>query len=52
MQYDLWKNVISRLEVRWDHSAATALDMFGGSTRWRTRPEERQMLAANIIYKF
>jgi hypothetical protein len=21
VQYDLWKNVLSRLEVRWDHAA-------------------------------
>jgi hypothetical protein len=29
VQYDLWKNVISRLEVRWDHSC-NGSDQFGG----------------------
>ena len=28
LQYDLWKNVISRLEVRWDHQAGDD-DMIG-----------------------
>jgi hypothetical protein len=32
VQYDLWKNVISRLEFRWDHIDAPAFDIFGGST--------------------
>lgn len=29
VQYDLWKNVISRLEVRWDHSL-NGSEQFGG----------------------
>lgn len=45
-QYDLWENVISRAEIRWDHSE-TAL--FGQPTN----PQKNAvMLAANIIYKF
>jgi hypothetical protein len=34
VQYDLWKNVISRLEFRWDHCAGGPEDqrIFGGST--------------------
>jgi hypothetical protein len=52
-QYDLWKNVISRVEFRWDHSlsgqkvwgtATTGVD--GGSLR------NEWLLAANLIYKF
>src|SRR4029079_16523464 len=31
VQYDLWKNVLSRLEARWDHDA-TSGGSFGGST--------------------
>jgi len=48
-QYDLWKNVISRLELRWDHSL-TGNDIFGG----KTDPDRINawMLAGNIIYKF
>ena len=55
-QYDLWKNVVSRLELRWDHSLS-------GQRTWgptRTNPDEsvtgslknEVMVAANIIYKF
>lgn len=32
LQYDLWQNVISRLEVRWDHQADGAADAFGGKS--------------------
>jgi hypothetical protein len=56
IQYDLWKNVISRLEVRWDHSLNDAA-LFGGTA---TTPlgfitptmDNAVMIAANIIYKF
>ncbi|HKX61970.1 MAG TPA: outer membrane beta-barrel protein [Verrucomicrobiae bacterium] len=31
LQYDLWKNVISRLEIRWDHQAGDGdMDGYGG----------------------
>jgi hypothetical protein len=33
LQYDLWQNVISRLEVRWDH-AADGSSPFGGSSNF------------------
>jgi len=56
VQYDLWQNVISRLEVRWDHqangaghaygAANTTADALGGDRR------NAYMIAANIIYKF
>jgi hypothetical protein len=59
IQYDLWKNVISRLEVRWDHSLL-GNDLFGGkiystpygSEEGRAEFKNAVMLAANIIYKF
>jgi hypothetical protein len=54
-QYDLWKNVMSRLEVRWDHSLS-------GNGVWGTTDSSSEsgtgnqdnavMVAANIIYKF
>jgi hypothetical protein len=55
-QYDLWRNVISRVELRWDHSLS-------GQYVWGSPSEngndanpgtERNewMLAANVIYKF
>lgn len=44
LQYDLWKNVITRAEFRWDH-AADASGTFNGK-------DNAYLLAANIIYKF
>ncbi len=53
VQYDLWKNVISRLEVRWDHGNQ---DMFGGSDAPSADagPDTKNavLIAANLIYKF
>lgn len=54
IQYDLWKNVISRLELRWDHQAGDG-DMVGwGSTQGGATPDKRNnvLIAGNIIYKF
>jgi len=50
-QYDLWKNVISRVEFRWDH--ADNGKFFGGSNT-STGPTRKNavMLAAQFIYKF
>jgi hypothetical protein len=50
VQYDLWKNVLSRLEFRWDH--AEHGNMFGGTTQGAPMAENAFMLAANVIYKF
>jgi len=61
VQYDLWANVISRLEIRWDH-ACNGADAFGGvgapgenaagaPTGLPTKKNE-VMVAANVIYKF
>ncbi len=49
-QYDLWKNVLSRVEFRWDHSA-DARQAFGGGPTSGMR-DNAYMLAANVIYKF
>ncbi len=53
LQYNLWKNVISRLEVRWDHGNQ---DMFGGSDAPSADvgPDTKNavLIAANLIYKF
>jgi hypothetical protein len=55
VQYDLWANVISRLEIRWDH-AANGADAFGGNPILLSgdAPNKKNeiMLAANLIYKF
>jgi hypothetical protein len=51
LQYDLWANVISRLEVRWDASADGS-PHFGGTTPGTPTKHNEVMVAANIIYKF
>ena len=52
LQYDLWKNVLSRLEVRWDHDAS-GNESFGGETL-AGGPDKKNYftVAANLIYKF
>ena len=49
-QYDLWKNVISRLEFRWDHVEHG--QAFGGEVAGTPNRNNAYMLAANVIYKF
>ena len=50
-QYDLWANVISRIEARWDTSA-DGNNVFGADAlRNRTKHNEFTV-AANVIYKF
>ncbi len=51
LQYDLWKNVLSRLELRWDHDL-TDTGMYGGTTTGTGTMDNAWMLAANVIYKF
>ena len=51
-QYDLWKNVISRVEFRWDHiEHGMAFGAPDGTTGAPTR-SNAFLLAANVIYKF
>jgi hypothetical protein len=49
-QYDLWKNVLSRVEFRWDHVEHGLL--FGGTVPGEPTRANAYMLAANVIYKF
>ena len=49
-QYDLWQNVLSRIEFRWDH--AEHGNAFGGTTSGTPTRANAFMLAANVIYKF
>jgi hypothetical protein len=57
VQYDLWKNVLSRLEFRWDHSA-DGTDAYGGTPvagSFASVPaatKNSYILLANISYKF
>ena len=58
VQYDLWKNVLSRLELRWDHQAGdnkmvgygSASDGEGGTVAGHKR--NNVAIMANVIYKF
>ncbi len=51
-QYDLWKNVISRVEFRWDHvEHGMAFGAADPTTGAPTR-SNAYLLAANIIYRF
>jgi len=61
LQYDLWKNVLSRVEIRWDH-ALDGTTAFGGTSPLGAHVEGNHIasgtlnnsyiIAANIIYKF
>ena len=51
-QYDLWQNVISRLEVRWDHSADGQAHFGGVDVVSAPTKKNDVMVAANFIYKF
>ena len=48
VQYELWKNVLTRAEFRWDH-ATNGSDPWGGTTPTN---DNAFMLALNVIYKF
>jgi len=64
LQYDLWRNVLSRIEVRWDHQAGDGqMTRYGGVPAGvggggfgGTPPNEgfrnAVLVAANIIYQF
>ena len=51
MQYDLWKNVMSRLEFRWDHAAAGEV-AYGGEISGSPSLKNSYMLLASVAYKF
>ncbi|MGD0813945.1 MAG: outer membrane beta-barrel protein [Verrucomicrobiota bacterium] len=51
-EYDLWANVMSRLEVRWDHNAGGTGATFGGEVAGAPTKNNEVMIAANVIYKF
>ena len=46
IQYDLWKNVVSRVEFRWDH------DQSGTQAFTTPGSNNAYLIAANLIYKF
>jgi len=56
IQYDLWKNVLSRLEFRWDHQAGdNDMTGYGGDLSKPASTNGKRnayLLALNLIYKF
>ncbi len=52
VQYQLWKNVMSRVEFRWDHSL-NGEEAYGGTVS-NPGPSLKNtwLVAANVIYKF
>jgi hypothetical protein len=46
LDYALWKDVVSRVEYRWDHDLKDA-NHFGSGKR-----DNDHLIALNVIYKF
>jgi predicted porin len=51
LQYDLWKNVLSRLEFRWDHAADDS-NVYGGTIPGAGTKSNSFILLADLAYKF
>ena len=51
LQYDLWKNVLSRIEFRWDHAADDS-HPFGGAVAGQGTKNNSYILLADFAYKF
>jgi hypothetical protein len=50
-EYDLWVNVLSRVEFRWDH-AADGSTPYGGTVPGEGGLRNSEILMLNLIYKF
>lgn len=51
VQYQLWANVLSRVELRWDHVGAKAFDTASGGPVTAIH-DNAILLALNLIYQF
>jgi len=51
LQYDLWKNVLSRVEFRWDHTADDS-NAYGGTVVGAPTKGNAYLLLASFAYKF
>ena len=51
LQYDLWKNVLSRVEFRWDHAADDS-NAYGGTFIGAGTRSNAYLLLASVAYKF
>ncbi len=52
LQYDLWKNVLTRLEFRWDHALDGSQAYGGVDSGDLPTKKNSYILAANVVYKF
>ena len=52
VQYQLWANVLSRVEFRWDHDAANAFGYSQGAVSGAPIKDNDFLLALNLIYQF
>ena len=59
LQYELWKNVVSRIELRWDHLAGDDdsigygnIETDGTAEGTSNGKRDNLLIAANLIYKF
>ncbi len=51
LQYELWKNIVSRIEFRWDH-AADGSEPYGGTVSGQGTLSNSYILMADFAYKF
>jgi hypothetical protein len=49
--YSLWKNVLSRAELRWDHSL-TGDRIYGGTVAGAPDKRNALSLTGNLVYMF
>jgi hypothetical protein len=52
LEYDLWRNVLSRLEVRWDHASSGGALFGRNDAAGNPSRKNEYLIAANLIYKF
>ncbi len=52
VEYDLWANVVSRLEFRWDHADGSGKYFNNGSGTGAPSTQDAFLLALNLVYKF
>jgi len=51
VQYDLWKNVLTRVEIRWDHDSG-AHGVFGDGRFSSNSRDNAYAIVGNFVYKF
>jgi hypothetical protein len=52
LQYDLWKNVLTRLEFRWDHDSSDFSDFGGENESGVGFKDNAYAVMGNVVYKF